>query len=64
MIVKCGKEHHVRVLRAGSRDRYECLDCGKRLRLLVGTVVARTPKEADRYREAKRLEILKEGLTT
>lgn len=31
--------HHVRKLRAGSRDRYECLDCGKRLRILSGVII-------------------------
>lgn len=31
--------HHVKRLRAGSRTRYECLDCGKQLKLLSGIVV-------------------------
>lgn len=42
--------HHVRKLRAGSRDHYECLDCGKRLRILSGVVVA----NPDKYEQLKR----------
>jgi len=44
-----GCNHKVRTLRAGSRDRYECLECGRRLRILNGVIVARTSKEAWEY---------------
>jgi hypothetical protein len=49
--------HHVRKLKAGSRVRYECLDCGKPLRILSGVIVATTRKQVDEYFEKKRQQL-------
>src|SRR4030095_8812542 len=46
--------HHLRKLRNGKYNRYECMDCGKRLRILSGVLVANTLAEAEAYWQRKR----------
>jgi transposase-like protein len=47
--------HHVKRLRAGSRDRYECLDCGKRFRILSGVII----EDVEGYEARKRADFEK-----
>jgi hypothetical protein len=52
--------HHLCTIKQGSLDRYECLDCGKRLRILSGIIVAQTAKEVEAYYAKKRERYLAE----
>lgn len=53
--------HHLRTLRKGGFNRFECLDCGKRLQVQKGEIVATTQAEVNEYLAKKRAEYVKEA---